>query len=119
VGHGDGLHVLVEAPARLPTLPAATEVAVYRIVLEALTNVVRHAQAHTCCIRLALGFSNALELEVTDDGIGLPLEHRDGVGLAAMRERADELGGTCTVEPLPDGGTRVLARLPVAMVMEE
>jgi signal transduction histidine kinase len=118
-GQGDGIHVLVEAPARLPTLPAATEVAVYRIVLEALTNVVRHAQAHTCCIRLALGFSNALELEVTDDGIGLPLEHRDGVGLAAMRERAEELGGTCTVEPLPDGGTRVLARLPVAMVMEE
>lgn len=117
--HGDGLRVLVEAPERLPTLPAATEVAVYRIVLEALTNVVHHAQAHTCWIRLAFGFSDALELEVTDDGIGLPLEHRDGVGLAAMRERADELGGTCIVEPLPDGGTRVLACLPVALALKE
>jgi signal transduction histidine kinase len=116
--HGDGLRVLVEAPERLPMLPAATEVAVYRIVLEALTNVVRHAQAHTCCIRLAFGVSNALELEVTDDGIGLPPEHRDGVGLAAMCERADELGGTCTVQSLPDGGTRVLARLPVAVATE-
>jgi signal transduction histidine kinase len=112
-GRSDGLLVLVDAPERLPTLPAATEVAVYRIAQESLTNVVRHAQAHTCRIRLA--FRDALELEVTDDGIGLPPQHRDGVGLSAMRERADELGGTCAVEPISTGGTRVLARFPVAM----
>jgi signal transduction histidine kinase len=108
----NGLNVSVEAPEQLSSLPAAVEVATYRIVQEALTNVCRHARAKVCRIRLSIG--NELELEITDDGIGLPEDHRACVGLSSMRERAAELGGTCALEPSgPAGGTRVLARLPL------
>lgn len=109
---GGGLQVLVEAPERLPPLPAAVEVAAYRIALEALTNVIRHARAQTCHIRIAV--EGGLRVDVRDDGIGLPAERRHGVGLASMRERAEELGGAVSVEALPGGGTRVLALLPLA-----
>jgi signal transduction histidine kinase len=106
-----GLLVVVDAPDRLPPLSAAVEVAAYRITQEALTNVARHAQARTCHISLKL--DDTLQLEITDDGIGLPPDRQAGVGLAAMRERAAELGGVCMVEAVPAGGTRVLAQLPL------
>ena len=106
------LQVIVEAPVRLPPLPAAVEVAAYRIVQEALMNVARHAKAHTCMIRLVL--EDGLRVEVSDDGVGLPTEYRAGVGLGSMRERALELGGTCAVERVNGAGTRVQAWLPVA-----
>ncbi len=107
-----GLNVSVEAPQQLPPLPAAVEVAVYRIVQEALTNVLRHAQARACRVELSTGAT--LRLEITDDGTGLPEDRRTGVGLSSMRERAAELGGTCLVErSTVMGGTRVLATLPV------
>jgi signal transduction histidine kinase len=86
-------------------------VAAYRIVLEALTNVARHADADNCRIRL--GFGPELLIEVVDDGRGVTQGSGDGVGLASMRERAAELGGECVVEPGPAGGTRVRARLPL------
>ncbi len=105
------LQVIVEAPERLPPLPAAVEVAAYRIVQEALMNVARHAKAHTCMIRLVL--EDGLRVEVSDDGVGLPTEYRAGVGLGSMRERALELGGTCAVERVNGAGTRVQAWLPV------
>lgn len=105
------LLITIEAPAQMPPLSAAVEVAAYRIIQEALTNVAIHAYAHTCHIRLWL--NQYLWLEVSDDGIGLPTTGRMGVGLASMRERAAELGGTCLVESLPAGGTRVLASLPL------
>ena len=107
----NGLSVSVEAPESLSPLPAAVEVAAYRIAQEALTNVARHAGARACRIRLSI--SDGLELEISDDGIGLPEDHPAGVGLSSMRERAAELGGTCVVEPGPAGGTCVLARLPL------
>ncbi|MDP8909482.1 MAG: sensor histidine kinase, partial [Chloroflexota bacterium] len=108
----NGLNVSVEAPPRLPALPAAVEVAAYRIVQEALTNVVRHAGARACHVRVSIG--KTLDLEISDDGIGLADDRRGGVGLASMRERASELGGTCTVERAsPAGGTRVVACLPL------
>ncbi|HEU5098834.1 MAG TPA: sensor histidine kinase [Roseiflexaceae bacterium] len=106
------LQVLVNAPEHVPPLPAAVEVATYRIVQEALTNVVHHARARTCVIRLDV--SEGLHLEIADDGIGLPTEVGAGVGLRSMRERAAELGGTCVVETKPQGGTQVLVRLPLA-----
>jgi signal transduction histidine kinase len=107
-----GLRISVDAPEeRLPQLPAAVEVAVYRIAQEAMTSVVRHAGASFCLVRLSLG--DALELEITDDGTGIATDHPAGVGLASMRERAVELGGTCEFLPSPTGGTRVLARLPL------
>ena len=113
------LTISVDAPDDLPALPAAVEVAAYRIAHEALTNVVRHAHAHRCRIELWLkpdGERSWLELTVVDDGIGLPSMRHAGVGLVSMRERAAELGGTCLVEPLPTGGAMVCARLPVSPI---
>jgi len=95
----------------LPPLPAAAEVAAYRIVLEALTNVARHAHAQSC--RISLSLADGLCLEIIDDGSGLPVDCRAGVGLTAMRERAAELGGVCRIEPGATGGTHVWARLPL------
>src|SRR5215213_656393 len=109
---GEQLRVLVEAPEDLPNLPAAVEVAVYRITQEALTNVARHAQAHSCVVRLAV--NEEVGLEIFDDGVGIPAERSAGVGLSSMRERASELGGSCIVERAPEGGTRVLVRLPLS-----
>ena len=105
------LQVSVDAPEQLPALPAALEVAVYRIVMEALTNVQRHSQARHCRIRLTV--NDPIHIEVTDDGVGLPAEYRAGVGIASMRERATELGGFCTIESQPEGGARVVACLPL------
>ena len=106
------LRVVVEAPEDLPDLPAAVEVAVYRITQEALTNVARHARATTCVVRLAV--NDDVTLEIVDDGVGIPAGRSAGVGLSSMHERAAELGGSCAVEISPEGGTRVLARLPLA-----
>jgi signal transduction histidine kinase len=109
------LEVTIDAPD-LPPLPAAVELAAYRIALEGLTNVVRHAQARRCEIHLSLagaGEPRALCLEVIDDGIGLGADARAGVGLASMRERADELGGTWLIDRAPRGGTRLVAWLPL------
>jgi signal transduction histidine kinase len=105
------LRVSVEAPEELAHLPAAVEVAVYRIAQEALTNVARHARARTCVVRLAV--DEDVALEIVDDGVGIPAERRAGVGLSSMRERASELGGSCVVESVPGGGTRVVVRLPL------
>jgi signal transduction histidine kinase len=104
--------LVVESEGHLPALPAAVEVAAYRIGTEAMTNAVRHAGAATCSLRLVGGPD--LTVVVEDDGRGLPAERRAGVGLNSMRERAAELGGECLVEPRPGGGTRVVARLPLA-----
>ncbi len=110
---GNGLRLTVEASGLPPELPAAVEVAAYRIVQEALMNVVRHAKAHACAVRLSCPVSRALEIEVTDDGVGLPGSPEPGVGLRSMRERAAELGGSCKIEPAAPTGTRVFARLPL------
>jgi signal transduction histidine kinase len=110
----DGLIFFVEAPKNLPPLPAAVEVACYRIAQEAMTNVARHARASSCGIHLSHDAAKSeLRLEVIDDGIGLPEDRRAGVGLSSMVERAEELGGTLSVGPPSTGGTRVVARLPL------
>jgi signal transduction histidine kinase len=108
---GEQLRVSVESPEGLPHLPAAVEVAVYRIAQEALTNVVRHARAKSCLVRLAV--DKDVTMEILDDGAGIPDERISGVGLSSMRERAAELGGSCVVENIPKGGTQVLVRLPL------
>jgi signal transduction histidine kinase len=105
-----GLVVRVDSPAELPPLAAATEVAAYRIAVEAVTNVVRHAGARTC--RVEVSANGALQLEVVDDGRGLGSDG-PGVGLSAMSERAAEVGGTCDIMASDGHGTRVLARLPL------
>jgi two-component system, NarL family, sensor kinase len=84
---------------------------VYRIACEALTNVARHAGATSCALRVRR--HDSLELEIVDDGVGFGPGQRSGVGLIAMRERASELGGTCTINSVTGTGTRVLVRLPL------
>jgi two-component system, NarL family, sensor kinase len=106
-----GLKVAVEAPDALPVLPAAVEVAAYRIAMEAINNVQRHAQANRCTVQLDL--HDALAVEIADDGKGVAPATESGVGMQSMRERARELGGTLTIDDREGGGTRVLARLPV------
>ena len=100
----------ISAPESLPALPAAVEVAVFRIAQEALNNVLHHSTAHQC--RLYLSFSDQLLLEICDDGQGLPANAGTGLGLISMRERAEELGGEFTVEPVDVTGTRILVKLP-------
>ena len=116
-GQSSGLQIEVgELPNGLPPLPAAVEVAAYRIALEALTNVIRHAQAKRCVIRFTLnqnGSNPILELEILDDGIGLPHHLQAGVGLRSMRERAEELGGSYVIESLTGKGTSVCVKLPL------
>jgi signal transduction histidine kinase len=119
----NGLDVSVDSPESLLSLPAAVEVAAYRIAQEAMTNVARHAGARECSVSLALDKpldAGVLSLEVRDDGRGVPDPQagvpgpaQAGVGLHSMRERATELGGSLTVEALPQGGIVVRARLPL------
>jgi two-component system NarL family sensor kinase len=106
----DALTVRVDAPETLSSLPAAVEVAAYRIATEALTNVVRHANARHCVVRLTV--SGTLLVEIADDGRGLR-RSQAGVGLNSMRERAAELGGACSVGADHGGGTLVRAELPL------
>jgi signal transduction histidine kinase len=103
----------VEGQEPFPALPAATEVALYRIAQEAITNVAKHSGAGSCRVSLRLPGDGALELEVSDDGRGIGAGAGSGMGLVSMRERAEELGGTCEVSTPPGGGTRVVARLPL------
>ncbi len=112
-----GTKVCLDAPEDLPpTLPAAVEVAAYRIVQEAVNNVARHADARNCAVRLALDeTAESLLVEVSDDGRGIGGDRREGVGLSSMRERAEELGGSFGVEALSEGGTRVRAGLPLRL----
>jgi signal transduction histidine kinase len=107
-----GPDVLVTARSDLDGLPAAVEVATYRICQEALENVRKHAQAQTCQVVLEVDDGH-LRVEVRDDGRGVDHRARSGVGSLAMRERAAEVGGTCTVEPAAGSGTCVRAVLPL------
>jgi signal transduction histidine kinase len=103
--------VRVEAGPEVDRLPPPVADAVHQIASEALTNVVRHADAGRCTVRLAVG--DSCELEVVDDGRGLPGGAVPGVGLRSMRERAESLGGVLTVDRRWPRGTRVRAALPL------
>ena len=94
----------------MPPLPAAVELAAYRIVQEALTNVTRHARAQVVTIRL--GYADGVTIDVTDNGVGGPAA--PGTGITGMQERAAALGGTVDAGPRPGGGFRVRAHLPGA-----
>jgi signal transduction histidine kinase len=109
-----GLSVTVNAPPTLPVLPAAVEVAAYRILTEALTNIARHAHARQVTIMVAIDVVN-LRLEVYDDGTASTANGerwQPGVGLLSMAERVAEVGGTLQAGPTPTGG-RVQASLPL------
>ena len=107
------LLVAFDTPDDLGDLPAAVEVAIYRIVDEALTNVVHHANASRCTVRIARNAAG-IRLTIEDDGDGIAPDRISGVGLQSMRERALELGGSFAVEPGEPNGTRIVAELPVS-----
>jgi signal transduction histidine kinase len=110
-GDGDLLpvaFVIDDVPA---DLPAAVEVAAYRIVMEALTNIARHAPRASASVRIGVPDPAMLQIEITDDA-GPRTAWTPGVGIASMRERAAEVGGTLTAGPTPAGGI-VRARLPL------
>lgn len=99
-------------------LPAAVDLAAYRIVSEALANAVRHSGAATVRVT-ARRDGTWLNLAVVDDGHGLRADAPAGVGLASMRARAEELNGRCVIGPAPDGtGTSVSAVLPLTLAKE-
>lgn len=104
------LSVRLQVDDDLQGLPAAIEVAAYRIVAEALTNVTRHSQATTC--RVTVRLDRALGLEIVDDGVGLGPRRPGGVGLDSMRERATELGGEFEITDAAPHGTSIRVRLP-------
>ncbi len=102
----------IQLPATRPTLSAALEVAVYRIVQEALTNISKHAHAHSATVTLEAE-DDRLILTICDDGVGLPSQPEMGMGLHSMRERAEELGGTLTVRPNTPTGSCIFAQFPL------
>ena len=106
-----GLRVTLETPDTLDGLPAAVEVAAYRVTMEALTNVVRHSQASACVLKIER--KGNLIITISDDGCGLSGTVKRGIGMRSMRERAEELGGTCSIEAQPGGGTVVSAYFPL------
>jgi signal transduction histidine kinase len=112
--HGLGIS-LETSPQELPRFSAAVEVAAYRIVLEALTNVINHAKAQKCVVKISVpeDENGTLTLEINDDGEGLPNEISSGVGLTSMRERVEELGGSFSIESSQIKGTRLLAQIPI------
>jgi signal transduction histidine kinase len=106
----NGLQVDVEVQ-ELPALPAAVEVAAYRIALEALTNVARHSRASHCYLHLQA--DEQLCLQIEDDGVGMQSNSTAGVGLSSMRQRTTELGGEFSIQSKPGNGTRLIIRLPL------
>jgi signal transduction histidine kinase len=108
---GNGIDVRLERNGTLPAVPTAVELAAFRIVQEALTNVTRHAHARVATVRVGHDGS-ALTVEITDDGLGS--DAAPGNGITGMRERAAALGGTLDAGRCPGGGFGVVARLPVA-----
>jgi signal transduction histidine kinase len=109
---GSALTLVVNAPEPLPKLPAAVEVAVYRITSEAIHNAVKHAQATMCVAAIEVG-DGRLTLSVRNNGAGLPDDYHTGVGLRSMKERAAELGGTLAIRVIENGDTQVTATLPL------
>jgi signal transduction histidine kinase len=109
---GGTLEIDIEAPPAMPPLSAATEVALFRIAQEAITNAARHAQPLRCTVRFEVT-DRDIRLLTVDDGKGIAPDHLPGVGLRSMRERAEDLGGTCEILPGPGGGTAVIAVLPL------
>jgi signal transduction histidine kinase len=112
----EGLHYEVDGPDPLPTLPAAVEVAAFRIASEAMANVAKHSGASRC--RIDLQLDDILTVTISDNGHGPELAAPRGVGWTSMRERAAELGGSCTIARRSDGGVIVAATLPLPAAVD-
>jgi len=113
--HPNGFQLHLDADALPPDLPAAVEVAAYRITMEAVTNVLKHAGAQHCWIGLQnIAHPPRLQIHIEDDGVGLPPQAAPNVGLHSMRERAEELGGLFQIQSRPGNGTRLTVTLPLS-----
>lgn len=112
-----GCESQIEIHTSLPTepvkLPAAVELASYRIVTEAVTNVLRHARAGQCWLTISAG--ETVEIDIVDDGIGINGRAHDGFGIPSIQERAEELGGSADFRPNQPRGTHVHACLPTRL----
>jgi two-component system NarL family sensor kinase len=107
----DRVAIDVEASGTDVDLPSAVELAAYRVAVEAMTNVVRHANASRCVV--AIERNHQLVVRVEDDGVGIPADTPRGVGLRSMRERVVELGGALRLERRLPAGTTVWAAFPL------
>jgi signal transduction histidine kinase len=109
-----GIWVSTEVRGEARALPSGVDLAAFRIVQEALTNVTKHAGPAAARVRLTYG-DRDLEVQIDDDGRGSngELDRRDSSGIRGMRERAEALGGELAAGPRPEGGFRVRARLPL------
>ena len=112
------IQVVVSGDEPIPRLPARSEIALFRITTEALTNVAKHASATRIIVAVECD-EDIFQLMISDDGIGfdtnLPLrEDQDmGWGLITMSERAESLGGNLRIEShISDGGTRIITEVP-------
>jgi signal transduction histidine kinase len=113
--HPNGLQIIFSADDLPRNLPAAVEVATYRITMEAVTNVIKHAHAQHCWITLqSAARPPEIQITIEDDGIGLPNAVVPNVGLHSMRERAEELGGIFHFQMRSSGGTRITVSLPLS-----
>jgi signal transduction histidine kinase len=109
-----GVDLRVQVDGDVSSIPSAVEVAAYRIIQEAVTNIVRHSQARSARVSVVVG-PDAVEVNVEDDGRGIApdFDDRDGSGIRGMRERAHALAGSVVIEQARGGGTAVRARLPL------
>ena len=115
IGRFDGPTMTVELTSDLSPsdeLPVGIEIAAYNVVAEALANAVAHAGAGRCTVTVSR--NGWLDIDVVDDGTGLPPSINPGIGIASMRRRVEACGGTFTIGAALEGGTAVRARLPVA-----
>ncbi|SER01087.1 Histidine kinase-, DNA gyrase B-, and HSP90-like ATPase [Actinokineospora terrae] len=117
-GSGTPLSIDVQARGNMTVLTLPVQVATYRVVCEALSNMARHSRARTCVVLIRTDDERdgELNVEVVDDGIGVPWRDADpwrGVGLTSMRTRVTELGGQWSIEPGVPVGTRVVATFPL------
>lgn len=109
-----GLPVIFEADASLPELPDTYTITLYRTLQEALTNVVKHAQANQVWVELSLE-DELITLTIQDNGVGFNQEETtaNGIGLAGLHERITIAGGTLTITTTPGRGTILSARFPL------
>lgn len=111
-----GLEVDFKTPDKLPSLPAAVEVASYLIIQEALANVMRHSGANKC--KILISTNGNLHSEIQDQGRGITAKHHLGVGLSSMRQRSEELGGKFQVTSALNGGTNIIEDFPLRVAEE-
>ncbi len=115
-------HFEVESSGDFSQLESALAISAYRIIQEALSNVVKHAQAAHAYVSLTLDQeNNLLQIEISDDGVGYTVADGDpqtlasaGIGITGMRERVYAFKGTIHVETAPNAGTRIAIELPLA-----